>query len=99
MGAPAVYERDHAVDHDSAITLGALDAAPLVGREIMRDFVVDRRHAPQLVEVEDDDVGRRAFAQKAAIDKTRRLPRAINAQAFGEAMATDVTPRQLEIMH
>src|ERR1700676_1095062 len=63
-GEAIAFPGNLAVHDNVAVALGTLHATPFVARQIVRDL--DWQHF-ELIEVVNDDIGGRAFAQKAAI--------------------------------
>src|SRR5581483_3498642 len=62
-----------AVDDNRAVAYGALNTAPLSPRQVIGDLADPVRFHIQMLEVIDDQVGPRAFAQDSAVAETGRV--------------------------
>src|ERR1700680_2204092 len=81
--ALTVLKCDFTVDDSPAVTFRALDASPLIGREIMDGLALPLRRAFQSFEIVDYDIGRRTLTQEAAIDEACRLRRKVAQVVVG----------------
>ena len=68
-GADAVGERLNTIHQNVSIAPRALNSSPLVGRKVVHNFKIALWYATQILAVVNHDVGRRAGAQKAAINE------------------------------